>query len=120
MNTREAARRSEVDDLEGVWKALANPTRRGILDHLREGPLTTGDLSGRFPELSRFAVMQHLRVLESADLVVPRKSGRKRYNYLNPVPIQQIHARWVSGYTQPWADALIGLKHSLESHAERA
>jgi len=70
--------------------------------------------------LSRFAVMQHLRVLEEADLVIARKAGRKRFNYLNPVPIQQIHARWVSGFTQPWAEALVGLKHTLEHAAERA
>lgn len=65
------------------------------------GPLTTGALADRFPEITRFAVMQHLRVLEEAELVVPRRDGRERYNYLNPVPIQRIYDRWVSRYTKP-------------------
>ena len=103
-----------ADDLDEVWRALSNPVRRRILDLLAEGPLTTGDLAARFPELSRFAVMQHLRVLEGADLVVPRKSGRERHNYLNPVPVQRIYERWVSRYMRPWTDALTSLKHDLE------
>ena len=102
------------DDLDDVWRALANSVRRRILDLLAEGPLTTGDLSERFPDLSRFAVMQHLKVLEQADLVVPRRSGRERHNYLNPVPIQRIYERWVSRYMRPWTDALTSLKHELE------
>jgi len=85
-----------------------------MLDLLNEGPLTTGDLAARFPDLSRFAVMQHLRVLEEGDLVVPVREGRLRHNYLNPVPIQQIYDRWVSDYMQPWTDALTSLKHGLE------
>jgi len=85
-----------------------------MLDLLKEGPLTTGDLAARFPDLSRFAVMQHLRVLEEGDLVVPVREGRLRHNYLNPVPIQQIYDRWVSDYMQPWTDALTSLKHGLE------
>ncbi len=107
----------DVEDLEDVWRALANRTRRGILDLLREGPVTTGDLAERFPHLSRFAVMQHLRVLEQADLVVVRRDGRKRYNYLNPVPIQQVHDRWVSRYARPWTEALVDLREELENHA---
>jgi len=105
------------DDLEEVWRALSNPTRRAILDLLRPGPMTTGDLADAFPDLSRFAVMQHLGVLETAELVVPRREGRRRYNYLNPVPIQQIHDRWVSRYTRPWTEALVGLRDELESAA---
>jgi DNA-binding transcriptional ArsR family regulator len=73
-----------------------------------------GDLSERFPDLSRFAVMQHLKVLEQADLVVPRRSGRERHNYLNPVPVQRIYERWVCRYMRPWTDALTSLKHELE------
>jgi DNA-binding transcriptional ArsR family regulator len=111
--------RSDVDDLEPVWRALANATRRHILDSLREGPLTTGALADEFPEITRFTVMQHLKVLEAAELVQARRSGRERYNYLNPVPIQRIHERWVSRYQQPWAEALVGLKQHLESGAER-
>jgi DNA-binding transcriptional ArsR family regulator len=102
------------DGLALVWRALANATRRRMLDLLKEGPLTTGALAERFPELSRFAVMQHLRVLEEGDLVVPVRDGRSRYNYLNPVPIQRIYDRWVSDYMQPWTDALTSLKHGLE------
>lgn len=102
------------DDLDAVWRALSNPVRRAILDLLAEGPLTTGELSERFGELSRFAVMQHLKVLEEADLVVPRRSGRERHNYLNPVPVQRIYERWVSRYMRPWTDALTSLKHELE------
>lgn len=102
------------DDLDDVWRALSNPVRRRILDLLVEGPLTTGTLSERFADLSRFAVMQHLKVLEQADLVVPRRSGRERHNYLNPVPVQRIYERWVSRYMRPWTDALTSLKHELE------
>lgn len=101
-------------DLDGVWRALSNPARRRILDLLADGPLTTGDLSDHFPDLSRFAVMQHLKVLEGAELVVPRRSGRTRHNYLNPVPIQRIYERWVSRYMRPWTDALTSLKQELE------
>ena len=103
-----------ADDLDDVWRALSNPVRRRILDLLAEGPLTTGALAERFNELSRFAVMQHLKVLEEADLVVPRRSGRERHNYLNPVPVQRIYERWVSRYMRPWTDALTSLKHELE------
>lgn len=101
--------------LDAVWRALSNSVRRSILDLLRDGPRTTGELDAHFPDLSRFAVMQHLRVLEEAELVVPRRSGRRRFNYLNPVPIQQIYDRWVSRYQQPWTEALVGLKDDLES-----
>ena len=103
------------DELEDVWRALSNPTRRAILDLLRPGPRTTGELADEFPDLSRFAIMQHLGVLEEAELVIPRRDGRRRYNYLNPVPIQQIHDRWVSRYTRPWAEALVDLRDELES-----
>ena len=110
-------RKRRRDD-EGVWRALANPGRRMILDALREGPSTTGALAARFPDLSRFAVMQHLGVLEEADLVMPRRVGRKRYNYLNPVPIQQVYDRWVSRYMQPWPEALVGLREELETEPQ--
>jgi DNA-binding transcriptional ArsR family regulator len=109
----------KTPDLEPAWRALANPIRRHMLDVLRDGPCTTGELAGRFPKLSRFAVMQHLRVLEAGALVVHRRHGRQRLNYLNPVPIQQIFDRWVSRYQQPWLEALVGLQSQLEtSHAE--
>ena len=104
-------------DLEPVWKALANPDRRAILDLLSKGPVTTGDLAGHFPDLTRFAVMQHLRVLEAADLIVARREGRMRYNYLNAVPIQEIFDRWVGRYVQPWTEALVGLRDELETQS---
>lgn len=111
--------KSPSDGQDAVWKALANPVRRAMLDVLSEGPARTGDLGRHFPDLSRFAVMQHLRVLEDADLVIPVRKGRERFNYLNPVPIQQVYERWVSRYMQPWADALTSLKHGLESRARK-
>jgi DNA-binding transcriptional ArsR family regulator len=104
----------DQDDLDWVWRALANPHRREMLDLLSEAPLTTVALSDHFPDLTRFAVMQHLRVLEEGGLVVHRRDGRKRFNYINPVPIQQIYRRWVKRYQEPWAEALVALKDSLE------
>lgn len=77
--------------------------------------MSTGAIADQFRDLSRFAVMQHLGVLEEADLVVPRREGRMRLNYLNPVPIQRIHQRWVSRYQEPWAESLVAMKGALES-----
>jgi DNA-binding transcriptional ArsR family regulator len=86
-----------------------------MLDLLRDGPRTTGELVERFQkELSRFAVMQHLGVLEDGGLVSWQRRGRERVNYLNPVPLQQIYDRWVSRYQRPWAESLVGLKRELE------
>ena len=107
------------DPLAPVWKALSSATRRAILDDLREGPLTTGAVAERFPKLTRFAVMQHLRVLEEAELVIPRREGRERYNYLNPVPIQQVFDRWVSRYTRPSTEALVSLRDELETQTRK-
>jgi DNA-binding transcriptional ArsR family regulator len=89
-----------------------------MLDLLRDGPMSTGDLAAEFDDVSRFAVMQHLGVLEEADLVVPHREGRTRLNYLNPVPIQRIYQRWVSKYQEPWTEALVSLKASLESETQ--
>lgn len=111
---------TRTDDLDEVWRALSNPIRRRVLDLLMEGRRTTGELVDAFPELSRFAVMQHLKVLEGAGLISVVRDGRLRYNYLNPVPIQQIHDRWVSRYMQPWTEALTSLKHTLEKREESA
>lgn len=104
-----------ADDLEPVWRALASPVRRRMLDLLRDGAMSTGALADEFRDLSRFAVMQHLGVLEEADLVVPRRNGRMRLNFLNPVPIQRIYHRWVSRYQEPWAESLVALKGTLET-----
>lgn len=110
-------RPTEAPDLEPVWRALASPVRRRILDALRDGPRTTSDLSEEFPDLSRFAVMQHLTVLVEGALVIVRREGRYRYNRLNPIPIQQIYDRWVSRYEGAWAEALVSLKANLEAEA---
>ena len=96
-----------------VWKALADPTRRRLLDLLRERPRTTGELSAAF-EVTRFAVMKHLGVLEEAGLVVVRRQGRERWNHLNPVPIQQIAERWIRPYEAGFAASLVGLKRHVE------
>lgn len=109
-----ATRRDAAVELDLVWKALANAVRREMLDLLRDGPKTTSEVAEGFPELSRFAVMQHLRVLTDAELVMVRREGRQRFNYLNAVPIQQIYDRWVGRYARPWAEALVGLRHELE------
>lgn len=83
------------DDGDAVFKALANPVRRTLLDHLKHGPRTTGDLAAATPHLSRYAVMQHLEVLTGAGLVLARREGRHRYNHLNAVPLRQAYDRWV-------------------------
>src|SRR5437870_9388204 len=100
------------DDL--AFKALADPTRRFLLDLLfeRDGRTLTELESGL--EMTRFGVMKHLRVLEDAGLIVARRSGREKLHFLNPVPIRLIHDRWIDKYTEPWAAALTGLKKKLE------
>src|SRR3954453_14818301 len=95
-----------------LWRALGNPVRRQILDDLRAGPRTTGDLAARRPELSRFAVMQHLGVLTDAGLVTVRRRGRERFNYLNPVPLRRWYERWVV----PLADAAAAEMVALDRH----
>ncbi len=102
---------------EEVFRALADRTRRSLLDALfeRDGQ-TLGALEERLP-MTRFGVMKHLRVLEKAGLVVVRRKGREKLHFLNPVPIRLIHDRWVSKYTERWAAALTGLKRHLEEEA---
>ena len=100
--------------MDEVFKALADPTRRGLLDELyREDGQTLGALEQRLP-MTRFGVMKHLRVLEEAGLVVSKRRGREKLHFLNPVPIRLVHDRWVSKYTEPWAAALVGLKSRIE------
>jgi uncharacterized protein YndB with AHSA1/START domain/DNA-binding transcriptional ArsR family regulator len=100
--------------MDAVFKALADPTRRGLLDELfaRDGQ-TLSELEERLP-MSRFGVMKHLKVLEEAGLVVSRKRGREKLHFLNAVPIRLVHDRWVSKYAEPWAATLSGLKTRLE------
>jgi DNA-binding transcriptional ArsR family regulator len=102
-------------DLDRVFKALASGARREVLDALREGPKTTGDLVMLFPGVSRFAVMQHLKVLRKARLVVSRRVGREKHQFLNVIPISQVYERWVSRYEGLWAGALTGLARRAEA-----
>jgi DNA-binding transcriptional ArsR family regulator len=100
--------------MDAVFKALADPTRRRLLDELhREDGQTLGALEGRLP-MTRFGVMKHLKVLEAAALVTTKKRGREKLHFLNPVPIRLVYDRWVSKYAEPWAAALTDLKHDLE------
>ena len=105
---------SDVES-ERVFKALASATRREILDAIRDRPLTTGDLCARFPVLDRCTVMQHLKVLEGADLVIARREGRERWNHLNPLPIKHIHDRWIGPYAARAVEVLDRLKSDLEA-----
>ena len=107
------------DERGDVWKALAHPTRRRVLDLLVESPCTTGDLVTALA-MDRHVVMAHLTVLREADLVLTEKRGRYRVNFLNPVPIQQIHHRWVSPASGPWAAALIAVRDQAEGSTQRA
>jgi DNA-binding transcriptional ArsR family regulator len=106
-----------VDDGELVFKALADPTRRLLLDRLfaRDGQTLTDLVEAT--ELTRFGVMRHLEVLEKAGLVTTRKSGRWKLHFLNPVPIQQIHNRWIGKYTERGVQALVDLKRELEDRS---
>jgi len=97
-----------------VFRALASHHRRAILDVLRDQPLTTGALCGQFPELDRCTVMQHLKVLESADLIIVERKGRERWNHLNPLPIHAIHERWIGPHAERAVAMLARLKHDLE------
>jgi DNA-binding transcriptional ArsR family regulator len=100
------------DDL--VFKALADPTRRFLLDVLFEGDgRTLSELEAKV-EMTRIGVMKHLRLLEEAELVITRRSGRKKLHFLNPVPIRLIHDRWIDKYTERQASALVQLKTDLE------
>jgi DNA-binding transcriptional ArsR family regulator len=100
--------------LDNVFKAIADPTRRRILDLLRAGPRTTGDLTDEFPKLSRFGVMKHLDILKEAGLVLVRSEGRTRINSLNAVPIRMIYERWVSGFADLWAQSLLQVMRRAE------
>lgn len=104
-----------MDDLDPVWKALADPTRREILDLLRERPRATSEIVERFPHLSRFGVMKHIEVLRQASLINTRVEGRRRVNSLNAVPIRRIYERWVSEFEGCWASGLLNLKRNLEN-----
>ena len=102
-----------------MFRALADPTRRALLDELfRQDGQRLGALEDRF-EMTRFGVMKHLKQLEEAGLVVTRRQGREKLHFLNPVPIRLVHDRWVSKYAEPWAAALSDIKTRLETTMEK-
>jgi len=102
-----------------VFKAMADPTRRGLLDALFiEDGQSLSSLEARF-DMTRVAVAKHLGILESAGLVVTKRRGREKLHFLNPVPIRLVHDRWVSKYTEDWAAGLVGLKSELEHTMEK-
>jgi DNA-binding transcriptional ArsR family regulator len=103
-------------ELDAVWKALADPTRRAILDVLREGPKTTTAIVEAFPRLTRFGVMKHLDVLREAGLVNTREEGRQRINSLNAVPIRKIYERWMSRYSEFWSDHLLRIQEDVQAN----
>ena len=105
---------SSDDENDLIFKALASSTRRRMLDEIKDQPLTTGELCLRFPQLDRCTVMQHLKVLEGADLVIARREGRERWNHLNSMPIKQIHDRWIG----PCAERAVTMLERLETDLE--
>src|SRR3981189_1135437 len=105
--------------MDAVFKALADPTRRSLLDELfKEDGQSLSALGERLP-MTRFGVMKHLKLLEEAGLVVTKRHGREKLHFLNPVPIRLVHDRWVSKYAEPWAASLSGLKQDMEKTMER-
>jgi len=105
--------------MDAVFRALADPTRRSLLDELfKQDGQTLSALEERLP-MTRFGVMKHLKLLEEAGLVVSRRRGREKLHYLNPVPIRLVHDRWVSKYAEAWAAGLSDLKHTLEQTMEK-
>ena len=104
-----------MEELEPAFRALADPHRRTLLDRLREKDgQTLGELVAALPQMTRFGVMKHLRVLEDAHLVSTRRDGRRKLHFLNPVPIRLISDRWISRYAEPLVDAMADIKHTVE------
>jgi len=103
-----------ADDVDKVWKALSDPTRRTVLDLLRSGSKTTTEIVEAFPDMTRFAVMKHMDVLREADLVITRSEGRRRVNSLNAVPIRRIYERWMGPFSELWSSTLLRLKDDIE------
>ena len=106
----------KVDEMDAVFRALADPTRRLLLDALfaADGQ-TAGELCARVPEMTRFGVMKHLGLLEDAGLVSTQRAGRTKLHYLNPVPIGLVADRWISKYAEPFTRAMVGLRTGLET-----
>ena len=108
------------DDLDGVWKALSDNTRRSILDLLRQGSRTTTEIVEAFPQMTRFGVMKHIDVLRAAGLIHTREDRRQRINSLNVVPIRQIYERWVGRFEELWSSHLVRIKEDAEAKAAPA
>jgi DNA-binding transcriptional ArsR family regulator len=106
-----------ADKLDPVWKALSDPTRRAILDLLRDRQRTTSEIVAAFPGMTRFGVMKHLDVLRKAGLVQTHESGRQRVNSLNAMPIRQIYEHWVGPFQELWTGHLLGLKAVIEAES---
>jgi DNA-binding transcriptional ArsR family regulator len=104
------------DKYDLIFKALGDSRRREILDLLKERPRTTGELIKRFKQLDRCTVMQHLSVLEKADLVIVKREGRLRWNYLNPLPLKELHDRWIGAYANVAIDLLARMKREIEGY----
>ncbi len=117
---RAAELKCRGDELDGVWKALSDSTRRSILDLLRQGPRTTTQIVEAFPHLSRFGVMKHIEVLREAGLIHTREERRQRINSLNVVPIRQIYERWVGRFEELWSSHLLRIKEDAEAKAAEA
>jgi DNA-binding transcriptional ArsR family regulator len=115
---RKSSRRGQDQRDDLVFKALSNSERRRILDLVRQSPKTTGELCESIPHLDRCTVMQHLTSLERADLIICKRKGRFRWNYLNVEPIQQIYNRWIKEYAQPATELLTRLKDELEADSD--
>src|SRR5215475_3114894 len=107
-----------MTDQDAIFKALGDATRRSLLDALRDGPATTGELCASHTEMSRFGVMDHLRVLHEAGLIVVEPIGRTRVNHLNPVPIREVYQRWIRPIAEAQADELLALKRVAEARAQ--
>lgn len=104
-----------TDDLDLVWKALSDPTRRTILDLLRSGAKTTTEIVEAFPGMTRHAVMKHIDALRTAGLIITREEGRRRINSINAVPIRQIYERWMGPFSELWSSTLLRIKDDVEA-----
>ena len=102
------------DELDHVWKALSDPTRRTILDLLRTRAMMTTEIVNAFPNMTRFAIMKHIDALRNAGLINTREEGRRRINSLNVVPIRQIYERWVGPFSELWSSTLLRIKDDAE------
>lgn len=108
-----------AEDLDPVWKALSDPTRRTILDLLRSGPLTTTEIVDAFPDMTRHAVMKHIDALRAAGLIQTREEGRRRINSINVVPIRRIYERWMGPFSELWSSTLLRIKDDVENKENR-